>query len=120
MRRLEKKCLALLSHGTGPLAPIPDPVPAKLAALGMSLLRQKKRADTEPLLRECLGQVTNAPPAGRHFVTYEGLPSDYYLRLTGAATRMIRGETPLSEWIPEKLAERKNWAGRRGQLHAAL
>jgi len=50
--------------------------------------------------------MTNAPPAGRNFVTYDGLPSDYYLRLTGAATRMIRGETPLSEKIPEKLAER--------------
>jgi hypothetical protein len=36
--------------------------------------------------------VTNAPPAGRHFVTVEGLPTDYYLRLTFAATRMMRGE----------------------------
>jgi hypothetical protein len=53
-------------------------------------------------------KVTNAPPAERHFVTYDGLPSDYYLRLTGAATRMMRGETPLSERIPEKLAERKD------------
>jgi hypothetical protein len=51
-------------------------------------------------------KVTNAPPAGRHFVTYDGLPSDYYLRLTGAATRMIRGETPLTEKIPEKLRGR--------------
>jgi hypothetical protein len=52
-------------------------------------------------------KVTNAPPAGRHFVTDDGLPSDYYPRLTGAATRMIRGETPLWERIPEKLAGRK-------------
>jgi hypothetical protein len=52
-------------------------------------------------------EVTSAPPAGRHFVTYDGLPSDYYLRLTGAATRMIRGEMPLSGRIPEKLAKRK-------------
>jgi hypothetical protein len=48
-------------------------------------------------------KVTNQPPVGRHFVTYEGLPSDYYLRLTGTATRMIRGAAPLSETIPEKL-----------------
>ena len=38
-----------------------------------------------------------------HFVTYEGLPSDWYLKLTGAATRMIRGETPMSKTIPEEL-----------------
>jgi hypothetical protein len=48
-------------------------------------------------------KVTNQTPVGRHFVTYEGLPSDYYLRLTGAATRMIRGDAPLSEKIPETL-----------------
>ncbi|MHB1033568.1 MAG: hypothetical protein ACYC35_06500 [Pirellulales bacterium] len=37
------------------------------------------------------------------FVTYEGLPADWYLKLTGAATRMIRGEMPPSEKMPEKL-----------------
>jgi hypothetical protein len=52
-------------------------------------------------------KVTDQTPVGKHFVTYEGLPSDYYLRLTGAATRMIRGETPFSERIPEKLPLRK-------------
>jgi hypothetical protein len=45
-------------------------------------------------------KVSNQIPAGRYFVTYEGLPSDWYLKLTGAATRMIRGETPLSMSIP--------------------
>jgi hypothetical protein len=48
-------------------------------------------------------KVTNTPPVGKHFVTYEGLPSDWYLTLTGEAARMIRGETPLSIQIPEKL-----------------
>ena len=47
-------------------------------------------------------KVANQTPVGQHFVTYEGLPSDWYLRLTGAATRMIRGDVPLSEKIPEK------------------
>jgi hypothetical protein len=50
-------------------------------------------------------KVANEIPVGRYFVTYEGLPADYYLKLTGAATRMIRGETPLSEKIPETLRE---------------
>ena len=52
-------------------------------------------------------KVANATPVGQHFVTYEGLPSDYYLRLTGAATRMIRGDAPLSEQIPKVLPEPK-------------
>ena len=46
--------------------------------------------------------MANQVPVGKYFVTYEGLPSDWYLKLTGAATRMIRGEAPLSEKIPEK------------------
>jgi len=36
-------------------------------------------------------KVTNDPPEGR-FLTYEGLPSDHYLRLMGAGTRLIRGD----------------------------
>ena len=48
-------------------------------------------------------KVSNAIPVGKYFVTYEGLPADWYLKLTGAATRMIRGEAPLSEKIPENL-----------------
>lgn len=48
-------------------------------------------------------KVSNAIPVGKYFVTYEGLPSDWYLKLTGAATRMIRGETPLSDKIPARL-----------------
>ncbi len=34
------------------------------------------------------------------FVTYEGLPSDFYLRLTGEGGRLMRGEIPLSEILP--------------------
>jgi hypothetical protein len=50
-------------------------------------------------------KVTDQTPVGKHFVTYEGLPSDYYLKLTGAATQMIRGTAPYSEKIPAKLPE---------------
>jgi hypothetical protein len=49
-------------------------------------------------------KVANETPVGKHFVNYEGLPSDWYLKLTGEATRMIRGEVPLSKTIPESLA----------------
>lgn len=48
-------------------------------------------------------KVADQTPVGKHFVTYEGLPSDYYLRLTGAATRMIRGDDPASASIPDPL-----------------
>lgn len=37
------------------------------------------------------------------FVTYEGLPSDYYLRLTGAGARLIRGEIPPGESLPDEM-----------------
>jgi hypothetical protein len=34
------------------------------------------------------------------FVTYEGLPSDFYLKLTGAGGKLLRGEIPVSKNIP--------------------
>jgi len=38
-------------------------------------------------------KCTNDPPVGAlQFITYEGLPSDFYLKLVGRAGRMIRGE----------------------------
>jgi hypothetical protein len=47
-------------------------------------------------------KVTNNPPVGQgvQFVTYEGLPSDHYLRLTGLAGKVIRGELPPSDELP--------------------
>ncbi len=45
-------------------------------------------------------KVTNDPPRGAYFGTYEGKPSDWYLRLTGEGTRVLRGERPNSRNIP--------------------
>jgi len=47
-------------------------------------------------------KCTNDVPAsdGVKFVTDEGLPSDFYLRLTGAGAKMLRGEIPVAEAIP--------------------
>jgi hypothetical protein len=53
-------------------------------------------------------KVANQTPVGKNFVTCEGLPTDWYLRLTGAATRMIRHEDSLSETIPLQLAMPQN------------
>jgi hypothetical protein len=53
-------------------------------------------------------KVANTTPVGKYFVTYDGLPSDWYLKLTGAATRMIRGEAPLSLKIPDEMPFPRN------------
>ncbi len=48
-------------------------------------------------------KVANDIPVGKYFVTGEGRPTDWYLRLTGAASDMIRGDAPLSQTIPTEL-----------------
>ena len=49
----------------------------------------------------CIFKCTNNPPIGASpFVTYEGLPSDYYLWLTGTAAKMLKKEIPLSSEKP--------------------
>ena len=46
-------------------------------------------------------KCSNSPPVGAsQFVTYEGLPSDFYLKLVGRATRMLRGDLPIIEELP--------------------
>ncbi len=45
-------------------------------------------------------KVSNTPPQPGRFSTYEGLPTDWYLRLTGEGSRMIRGERPMQRTIP--------------------
>jgi hypothetical protein len=45
-------------------------------------------------------KVSNRPPSPGHFVTYDGLPSDWYLRLAGEGAKMLRGERPPQKTIP--------------------
>jgi hypothetical protein len=47
-------------------------------------------------------KVTSAPPVEAHFVGYEGLPSDWYLRLVGEGTKMLRGLRAPSAELPIK------------------
>lgn len=48
-------------------------------------------------------KCTNRPPADKSpFLTYGEFPSDHYLWLAGEAARMLRGERPLSEEMPER------------------
>lgn len=46
-------------------------------------------------------KCTNTPPVGEsRFLTYEDLPSDYYLRLAGQAGRLLRNEIQNTGQIP--------------------
>ena len=47
-------------------------------------------------------KVANAPPKQAHFVAYDGRPADWYLRLTGEGTRLLRRERPNTKAIPIK------------------
>jgi hypothetical protein len=54
-------------------------------------------------------KVANQTPVGRNFVNLEGLPTDWYLRLTGAATRMIRDQAPPSASVPDQIPLQGKW-----------
>jgi hypothetical protein len=45
-------------------------------------------------------KVSNSPPTQTRFQTYEGLPSDWYLRLTSEGTKVIRGERKADSSLP--------------------
>jgi hypothetical protein len=47
-------------------------------------------------------KVTNAPPKEGTFATYDGLPADWYLRLTGAGAQVIRGQKKAGPALPIK------------------
>ncbi len=45
-------------------------------------------------------KVSNTPPTQAYFVTYEGKPADWYLRLTAEGTKVLTGERPNTATIP--------------------
>lgn len=47
-------------------------------------------------------KVTNTPPTEGKFATYDGLPSDWFLRLTGEGSKVIRGEKKAEAALPIK------------------
>jgi hypothetical protein len=47
-------------------------------------------------------KVSNTPPTEAPFTTLEGLPTDWYLRLTAAGAKLLRGEMKPQEAIPIK------------------
>jgi len=71
---------------------------AKRAGATMQYVAMFDEVDEGTAIFKC----TNDPPVGEpnKFLTYEGLPSDFYLRLTGLGGRMLRDELPLSDTVP--------------------
>jgi hypothetical protein len=53
-------------------------------------------------------KCTNDVPVGdSKFSTFEGLPSDHYLKLVGVASKMIRGDVPLTDEMPAFVPPKK-------------
>lgn len=71
---------------------------AKRAGADMLYVAMFDEVDEATAIFKC----TNQPPVGEgvNFLTYEGLPSDHYLRLTGLAAQVIRGAIPASDELP--------------------
>ena len=93
-------------HG-GPL----DAIPRRKGEFLWSQFVAAKRAGAEMIYVAMFDEVdegtaifkcTNDVPVGGQskFLTYESLPSDFYLRLTGAGGKLLRGEIPISEKPP--------------------
>ena len=75
-------------------------VAAKRAGAKMAYVAMFDEVDEGTAIFKC----TNDPPVGEgaKFLTYEGLPSDHYLWLTGEAARMFRGERPATKTMPRR------------------
>ena len=72
---------------------------AKSAGAAMIYVAMFDEVDEGTAIFKC---TNDAPASGAaKFVTYEGLPSDFYLKLTGACAKMLRGELPPTEAMPK-------------------
>lgn len=98
-----------LTKGESPIAHIPrlkgqflwsQIVANKRAGADMIYLAMFDEVDEATSIFKC----TDNPPManGGKFLAMEGLPSDFYLRLAGAAGKLLRGEVSASEAVPVK------------------
>ncbi|WP_131989470.1 glycoside hydrolase family 71/99-like protein [Chthoniobacter flavus] len=71
----------------------------KTAGANMLYVAMFDEVDEGTAIFKCTNDVP--PPSEAPFVTFEGLPSDYYLRLTGQGTKMLRGELPVDSPLPK-------------------
>ena len=71
---------------------------AKRAGAQMAYVAMFDEVDEGTAIFKCTNEVPVAEQS--KFVTYEGLPADFYLKLTGAGGKLMRGEIPLGERMP--------------------
>jgi hypothetical protein len=98
-------------HNLNPKSPL-DQIPRRKGQFLWTQFVQAKKAGATMAYVAMFDEVnegtaifkcTNDPPTGEsQFLTYEGLPSDHYLWLTGTAGRMLRGEVPATDAIPQR------------------
>ena len=71
----------------------------KRAGISMAYVAMFDEVDEGTAIFKCANDV----PTGTNsqFVTFEGLPSDFYLKLVGKGTRLIRGEIPLTAQVAD-------------------
>jgi len=74
-------------------------VAAKRAGAGMIYVAMFDEMDEGTAIFKCVNDVPMGAP--NRFVTYEGLPSDFYLRLCGQGARLLRGELPVTDKMPQ-------------------
>jgi len=76
---------------------------AKRASASMVYVAMFDEVDEGTAIFKCVNDV----PTGQisKFVTFDGLPSDYYLKEVGAGARLIRGELPLNEKLTLRQAD---------------
>ena len=78
---------------------------AKKAGASMIYVAMFDEVDEGTAIFKC----TNHPPVGSSkFITYEGLPSDHYLWLTGEGGRLLRGERASQDSVPVRPEAAKN------------
>jgi hypothetical protein len=71
----------------------------KRAGASMLYVAMFDEVDEGTAIFKCTNDVPRASEAP--FVTFEGLPSDYYLRVAGQGARMLRGEIPVESPLPQ-------------------
>jgi hypothetical protein len=98
-------------HNLKPGAPL-DQIPRQRGQFLWSQYVQAKQAGATMVYQAMFDEMdegtaifkcTDTPPVGASpFLTYEGLPSDHYLWLTGIGGRLLRGEIEPSEQLPPR------------------
>ena len=69
----------------------------KKAGAAMIYVAMFDEVDEATAIFKCTNDV---PTIDGGFVTMEGLPSDFYLKLTGSGAKLLRGEIPATDELP--------------------